>query len=158
MQRDLTLSDVHIEEEWGWRGLEICHVFDWLYCFKAIELLFPRKIGVDGGGNQIIGHFCGHRKWIAPNLTNDYVNFGIGYGSLLDPRDNLIMLIHYNLIMLTWYMIKIEPHLEENHNQFPKLTWSIVRFPPSCSNISKRCLLCLSEKLLVFTFTIQQNY
>ena len=33
--------------------------------------------------------------------------------------------------------------LKENHNQIPKLTWSVVR------NISKRCLLCLHEKLLI---------
>ena len=42
--------------------------------------------------------------------------------------------------------------LKENHNQIPKLTWSIVRFAPGYSNISMRCLLCLSEKLLILNY------
>ena len=42
--------------------------------------------------------------------------------------------------------------LKENHNQIAKLTWSIVRFAPGCSNISKRCFLCLHEKLLIFNY------
>ena len=42
--------------------------------------------------------------------------------------------------------------LKENHNQIPKLTWSIVRFAPGYSNISKRCLLCLHEKLLIINY------
>ena len=40
--------------------------------------------------------------------------------------------------------------LKENHNQIPKLTWSIVRFASGYSNIS-RCLLCLHEKLIIGT-------
>ena len=42
--------------------------------------------------------------------------------------------------------------LKENHNQIPKLTWSIIRFAPGYSNISKRCLLCLQEKLLILNY------
>ena len=42
--------------------------------------------------------------------------------------------------------------LKENHNQIPKLTWSIVRFAPSYSNISKRCFLCFHEKLLILNY------
>ena len=42
--------------------------------------------------------------------------------------------------------------LKENHNHFPKLTWSIVRFASGYSNISKRCLLCLHEKLLILNY------
>ena len=42
--------------------------------------------------------------------------------------------------------------LKENHNQISKLTWSIVRFAPSYSNSSKRCLLCLHEKLLILNY------
>ena len=41
--------------------------------------------------------------------------------------------------------------LKENHNQIPKLTWSIVRFASGYSNISRRCLLCLHEKLIIGT-------
>ena len=33
-------------------------------------------------------------------------------------------------------------------NVFPTLTWSV----PGYSNISKRCLLCLSEKVLIATY------
>ena len=42
--------------------------------------------------------------------------------------------------------------LKENRNQIPKLTCSIVRFAPGYSNISKRCLLCLHEKLLIINY------
>ena len=42
--------------------------------------------------------------------------------------------------------------LTENRNQIPKLTCSIVRFAPGYSNISKRCLLCLHEKLLIINY------
>ena len=42
--------------------------------------------------------------------------------------------------------------LKENHNQIPKLTWSVVRFAPGDSNVSKRCLLCLHEKLLILNY------
>ena len=41
--------------------------------------------------------------------------------------------------------------LKENHNQIPKLTWPVVRFASDYSDISKRCLLCLFEKLLILT-------
>ena len=42
--------------------------------------------------------------------------------------------------------------LERNHNQILKLTWSVVRFAPGYSNILKRCLLCLREKLLILNY------
>ena len=42
--------------------------------------------------------------------------------------------------------------LKENHNQILKLTWSVVRLASGCSNNSKRCLLCLHEKLLILTY------
>ena len=41
---------------------------------------------------------------------------------------------------------------KEGHNQILKLTWSIVRFAPGYSNISKRWTLCLPEKLLVLNY------
>ena len=52
---------------------------------------------------------------------------------------------HKNDTALLW-------DLKENHNQIPKLTCSIVRFAPGYSNISKRCLLCLHEKLLIINY------
>ena len=42
--------------------------------------------------------------------------------------------------------------LREKHNIFPTLTWSVVKSMPGYSNISKRCLLYLTEKLLIATY------
>ena len=42
--------------------------------------------------------------------------------------------------------------LREKHNVFPTLTWSVVKSVPGYSNISKRCLLCLTEKVLIATY------
>ena len=43
------------------------------------------------------------------------------------------------------------------NNQPPSLQWSIVTKAPAYSNISKRCLLCLNEKLAIITHPDQQN-
>ena len=40
--------------------------------------------------------------------------------------------------------------LIESHKQILKLTRSNIGFAPGYSNIAKRCLLCLYEKLLIF--------
>ena len=40
----------------------------------------------------------------------------------------------------------------EKHNVFPTLAWSGVKPVPGYSNISKRCLLCLTENVLVATY------
>ena len=40
----------------------------------------------------------------------------------------------------------------ERNNIFPMLTWSVVKSVPGYSNISKRCLLCLTEKVLIATY------
>ena len=37
-------------------------------------------------------------------------------------------------------------------NEFPNLKWSILKTAPSYNNISKRCLLCLNEKLAIVTY------
>ena len=42
--------------------------------------------------------------------------------------------------------------LRQKHNVFPTLTWSAVESVPGHSNISKRCLLCLTEKMLTATY------
>ena len=36
---------------------------------------------------------------------------------------------------------------KKEYNEMPTLKWSIVKYVPSYSNISKKCLLCLHEKL-----------
>ena len=38
------------------------------------------------------------------------------------------------------------------YSKIPKSTCLIVRFAPGCSNISKKCLLCLHEKLLILNY------
>ena len=42
--------------------------------------------------------------------------------------------------------------LREKHNVFPTLIWSVVKSVPGYSNILKRCLLCLTEKVLLGTY------
>ena len=39
----------------------------------------------------------------------------------------------------------------------PTLKWSIVKLVPSYSNISKKCLLCLHEKLEIGNFEDQDH-
>ena len=39
----------------------------------------------------------------------------------------------------------------------PSLTWSIVKSIPSYTNISKRCLLCLHEKVAIITYENQRE-
>ena len=43
-------------------------------------------------------------------------------------------------------------NLKQNNNHILKLTWSVVRFVPSYYSISKKCLLCLYEKLLILSY------
>ena len=42
--------------------------------------------------------------------------------------------------------------LKEKTSEIPKLTWSILKIVTEYSNISKRCLLCLHEKLYIATY------
>ena len=41
--------------------------------------------------------------------------------------------------------------------QTPNLKWSVLRCVPPHSNISKKCLLCLYEKLEIFTYRNQKE-
>ena len=43
-------------------------------------------------------------------------------------------------------------YLWERNNIFPMLTWSVDKSVPGYSNILKRCLLCLTEKVLIATY------
>ena len=45
--------------------------------------------------------------------------------------------------------------MKEIHNENPTLAWSIVKRVPSYSNVSKKCLLCLYEKLEIVNFERQ---
>ena len=42
--------------------------------------------------------------------------------------------------------------LKNETGEMPELTWSIEKSIPAYSNISKRCLLCLHEKLAIVTY------
>ena len=48
-------------------------------------------------------------------------------------------------------------HLNETLDINPNLKWSVVRCATPYSNISKKCLLCLYEKLVVITYPRQHN-
>ena len=47
--------------------------------------------------------------------------------------------------------------LKKKTNEIPKLTWSILKIVPGYSNVSKRCLLCLHEKLYIATYHYQEE-
>ena len=57
-----------------------------------------------------------------------------------------------NSTTLSKYMWK-----KKSANHQPKLQWSIVTSAPAYSNISKRCPLCLNEKLAIITYPNQQD-
>ena len=46
-------------------------------------------------------------------------------------------------------------HLKETLDVTPNLKWSVVRCTTCCSNISKKCLLCLYEKLVIIIYPRQ---
>ena len=48
-------------------------------------------------------------------------------------------------------------HLKETLDVTPNLKWSIVRCATPYSNISKMCLLCLHEKLVIITYPRQHE-
>ena len=54
---------------------------------------------------------------------------------------------------LTDYIWKIK----ENHAEMPIIKWSIIKTAPAYNNISKRCLLCLQEKLCIIEHEDQNN-
>ena len=48
-------------------------------------------------------------------------------------------------------------HLKSVSSETPNLKWSILRCVPPYSNISKKCLLCLYEKLEIVTYQNQKE-
>ena len=48
-------------------------------------------------------------------------------------------------------------HLKETLDVTPYLKWSVVRCATTYSNISKECLLCLHEKLVITTYLRQHR-
>ena len=55
--------------------------------------------------------------------------------------------------MLSEYIWEIK----KEYNEMLTLKWSIVKSIPSYSNISKKCLLCLHEKLEIVNFVDQDH-
>ena len=48
-------------------------------------------------------------------------------------------------------------HLKSVSSETPNLKWSVLRCVPPYSNISKKCLLCLYEKLEIVTYQNQKE-
>ena len=48
-------------------------------------------------------------------------------------------------------------HLKDTLNETPKLEWSVVRCATPYSNVSKKCHLCLYEKLVICTYSNQNE-
>ena len=47
--------------------------------------------------------------------------------------------------------------IKEKYNEIPSLKWSIHKRIPSYSNLSKRCILCLHEKLEILNYPNQDQ-
>ena len=47
--------------------------------------------------------------------------------------------------------------VKTDQNETPNLNWEIVWSVPAYSNIAKRCMLCLDEKLLISTYPNQEQ-
>ena len=47
--------------------------------------------------------------------------------------------------------------MKENYGEMPTIKWSVIKTMPAYSNISRRCLLCLQEKLCIIEHDNQEN-
>ena len=61
---------------------------------------------------------------------------------------------HKNDTSLSSYLWELK---KNKTSEIPKLTWSILKIVPGCSNISKRCLLCLHKKLYIAVHHSQEE-
>ena len=103
-------------------------------------------------GNCKVQNFIYKCTVSATQMFKQRVYLGIAEGNwkqrLYNHRQSFKDKKHKNDTALSSYLWD----LKENHNQIPKLAWSVVRFAPGYSNILKRCLLCLQEKLLILNY------
>ena len=60
---------------------------------------------------------------------------------------------HTNDTSLSKYIREIKEKCQEN----PSLKWSIVKGVPAYSNITKKCLLCLHEKLEIVNYPYSEE-
>ena len=58
-----------------------------------------------------------------------------------------------NSTTLSSYVLEVKTE----QNEIPNLNWKIVRPVPAYSNITKRCMLCLYEKLLIATYPSREE-
>ena len=47
--------------------------------------------------------------------------------------------------------------IRDTLNEVPSLNWSIIKAAPTYFNVSKRCMLCLNEKLAILTYSNQDE-
>ena len=47
--------------------------------------------------------------------------------------------------------------MKENYLEMPRIKWSIIKTAPAYNNISRRCLLCLQEKVSIIEHVDQEN-
>ena len=47
--------------------------------------------------------------------------------------------------------------MKHKHNETPTLKWSIIKYVPAYSNISKTCALCLQEKFEIISYENQSE-
>ena len=47
--------------------------------------------------------------------------------------------------------------MKENHGEMPVVKWTVIKNMPAYNNISRRCLLCLQEKLCIIEHEKQEH-
>ena len=100
-----------------------CRVTDIIYKCTVLSLDKPNKLYLGTAQGDFKKRFYNHRK----SFNNE--------GSANDTT----------LSKYIW-------ELKETSNSSPTLVWSIAKRLPSYFNISKKCLLCLHEKLKIFHY------
>ena len=99
--------------------------------FKIVEFL-------DVTFNLINGSYKSYKK---PNNTLLYINKNSSHPPLMR---------HHYLSKYIWEM-------KDKHNATPNLMWCTVKSVPGCSNISRRCMMCLHEKHEILNYPHQEE-
>ena len=89
--------------------------------------------------------------------SKEHVYIGVAEGDWKQHYHNHIMSFENqerkNDTALSTFLWELQKSIKET----PKLTWSVSKVVPGYSNISKRCLLGLNEKLLIATYSDQKQ-
>ena len=69
-------------------------------------------------------------------------------------RDMEAKKLHTQIIIQQPKIHQLSKHIWKlmENNQAPEITWSIKTSAPAYTNITKRCMLCLQEKMTIITF------